>query len=100
MDLFASEYGWTKDYIYYSVYPEDLVFLQDKIQIRSLERDIQMLQIIRNPHLERDAAQQFANDLLRRYRSLMGIKEETLDRAGLERLREQLKKESKSIRVK
>lgn len=59
------------------------------------------LRIISNPHLEKDAQKELINELMARRRILRGIvEEEEFDRAGLERLKEQLKKESKFIKVK
>lgn len=101
MDLFASEYSWTKDYIFNSVYPEDVIILQDKIQARQTENMIADLRIISNPHLEKDAQKELVNELMARRARLRGMHEEPeLDRAALGRLKDQLKKESKAIKVK
>lgn len=101
MDLFASEYSWTKDYIWFNVYPEDVLILQDKIQARQTEQMIADLRIISNPHLEKDAQKELVNELMARRARLRGIYEEPeLDRAGLAALKDKLKKESKAIKVK
>jgi hypothetical protein len=101
VDLLASEYGWTKDYIYFSVYPEDVIILQDKIMARQTDQMIADLRIISNPHLEKDAQKELVNELMARRARLRGTFEEPeIDRAALARLKETLKKESKAIKVK
>lgn len=98
--MLASEYGWTKDYIWFHVYPEDLAILQDKIRLRQIEATITNLRISSNPHLEPNEAKSFAESLMAQHRQLIGVIDEPLDRGGLQKLKQQLKKESKSIKVK
>lgn len=100
MDLLASEYGWTKHYIYTSVYPEDVIILQDKIMLRQTEDLITQLRITTNPHLQPAEQKEFAEQLMARRRRITGIQDDQLDRAALNRLKNQLKKESKAVKVK
>ncbi len=100
MDLFASEYGWTKHYIYTRVYPEDLAILQDKIVLRQTEDIITQLRITTNPHLPAAEQREFAEQLMAKRRAITGIDDSQLDRAALNRLKDTLKKESKAVKVK
>lgn len=74
--------------------------MQDMIALRELDSIITQLRIATNPHLEPNDAREFAESLMTRRRQMIGIQEEQLDRKGLSRLKEQLKKESKTIKVK
>lgn len=77
-----------------------MIILQDRISERQNEDAITQLRIISNPHMEQDAQKEFINQLMARRRRFRGIVEDKLDRAALERLRSQLKKESKAVKVK
>lgn len=100
MDLLASEYGWSKHYIWTKCFPEDVIILQDKIMLRQTEEVITNLRIATNPHLKPDEQKEFAEQLMARRRQITGVQDDQLDRSALNRLKEQLKKESKAVKVK
>lgn len=55
------------------------------------------LRIISNPHLEPETQKQFVSELMNRRRVLRGIHASAkLDQGALDRLKEQLRRESKS----
>jgi hypothetical protein len=82
------------------VYPEDFVLLQDRIQLRQTDEILTQVRIATNPHLKAEEQREFVDTLMRQRRALLGVQEETLDRAALARLKDRLKKESKAVKVK
>jgi hypothetical protein len=58
------------------------------------------LAIARNPHLEPKHQRRLSEALMSEQRQLQGIKDDKLDRAGLARLKEVMRQNSKMIKVK
>lgn len=74
--------------------------MQDQIKVRQIDQTLINLRISTHPHLENSEQKDFADMLFRQRRLIMGEESEELDRAGLAKLKEVLKKESKLIKVK
>lgn len=102
IDLLASEYGWTKDYILDRVYPDDLILLGEQITKRVVDQLLMDLRIAHNPHTEVEEAKKLFRELLDKRRELWGVTEHIgeLDREALDALKGQLKKTSNSIKAK
>lgn len=101
MDLLASEYGWTADYIKTSVYPDEFMVLLRKIGARRVDEWLIELQIASNPHTE--DPKKFVEALLadrRRYRGIEDLPGK-LTKSQKEQLKVSLKdlKTSKRIKV-
>lgn len=92
VDLFASEYGWTKDYIYYHVYLDELFILMARIEERKRNENLLLLAISHNPHSQEP---QLLWDALRH--SNNDREDETLDVEGFERLKAEMSKNPKII---
>jgi hypothetical protein len=93
VDLLASEYGWTKDYIMYHVYPVELTYLYPKINGRKKNEHIDLLQalVTTNPNIDPKAAQEFISNTDRARHGdpgQSGPVAEELDRSGMEKLRQ------------
>lgn len=65
MDTLASEYGWTADYILYSVYPADAFSLFPKIARRQLNQFVDQLEalVLTKHELKPEERQKWVNQL-------------------------------------
>lgn len=102
IDLLASEYGWTKDYILLSVYPDELILLGEQITKRVIDKILMDVKIAANPHTEEAAAKAFVQDLLDKRREIWGAQDNVapLDKEAFHIFKQQLQNTSKSIKVK
>ncbi|UNC92707.1 hypothetical protein [Candidatus Contubernalis alkaliaceticus] len=48
----ASEYGWTKDYILYEIYIDEVFFILENIKKRKNQEFLMQIQINSFPHME------------------------------------------------
>lgn len=102
IDLLASEYGWSLSYILREVYPEDFFLLLRQIRIRKIDIILQDIAVATNPHKEAEEAKKFVEDLIDQQRYMRGEDEtpaET-DFAAIDRLRNQIKKESLLVKAR
>ena len=93
----SSEYGWTLDYILDYIHIDELFGLIDNIRRRKASEALLSLSIVHNPHSEKP------NMLFNELRSvLVGSNkyEDVIDREGLEKLKRDLSKKSKFIKIK
>ncbi len=93
IDLFASEYGWTINYILNYVYPDDFILLGELISKRIIDKVLMDFQIAHNPHREPEKAQEFADELMEQRRKIYGfdVNHAQLDRAALDKLKDMIK---------
>lgn len=94
VDLLASEYGWTKDYILFEVYPVEYIQLMPHLADRKRQDFIDKLQIaIMTDSMvdEKDRAQSLnALDQMRRGDPEAGPPEREFDRSRFEELRKRM----------
>jgi hypothetical protein len=106
VDTLASEYGWTKDYILFEVYPLDAFSLMPKIQRRQLNRFVDQLvvQVMTKSDLKSEEREKWLRQIegMRQNAAGSGPAERPLDREKLEMLREAMgrKKGKGPVRVK
>lgn len=102
MDLLASEYGWSKDRILRSTYPEEFFMLQRQVRMRKTDEYLMDVAIVANPHKNPEDAKEFVEGLLEQRRFYRGEPDapEQLDVTAFEKMRQQLSKESNLIKVK
>jgi len=95
--LLASEYGWTKDYILKRVYPMEAFDFADRIKQRKNTDYLIQLSIAHNPYAKEPT--KLFNELEKAIESESNLSGDSIDRNGLNRLKNMLKK-SKNIGVK
>jgi len=91
----SSEYGWTLHYILNEIYIDELLGLLESIENRKRRDALLLLMITHNPHVE---------DPNRLFRELSNSGFDTrgdkIDREGLKKLKGELSKKSKLIKIK
>lgn len=97
IDLFASEYGWTKDYILKRVYPDEAIDLKRAIDIRTFNKYLIELAIEHNPHSEKP--EKLRDEFLERADADIN-RDEDIDKQGLKQLKMRLNRHSKAVKVK
>lgn len=96
----ASEYGWRYDDIM-EIFIEDLPLLVKSISLRQIDNRLMETQIAMTPHADEAGRKSFVEALQAERRKITGIEENAkLDRAALNRLKNQLSEESKMLKVK
>lgn len=99
--MFASEYGWTKDYIYFSVYPEDLFLLKDEIEVRHALDALDKITYSSFPHMAEEDQRTFRDELITGIKVMRGTYfEETIDRTGVQKLKEAMNVKGSKMKVK
>jgi hypothetical protein len=93
-DLLASEYGWSKQNIFFETYPDELVYLSKRIRMRQIAEYKMQLLIASNPHTKNprelwDTLDGQIDDPI----------SDTMDRQGMENLKRMLSN-SKAFVVK
>lgn len=85
VDLFASEYGWTIEYILESVYPVQFFALSKRMLERKVNGWLMDIQVAMNPHVEHP------RELVEKLQALLPewdrIDDSPIDREGLSRLK-------------
>lgn len=96
MDLLGSEYGWSKEHIYYQVYVDELFYLAKKINLRKVRGYKMQLSIVQNPHVK-DPAQlwQALESEERQYGTIKKIAE--FDELGFELLKQKMRENPRMI---
>lgn len=79
-------------YILEQIYPDDVLHLTKNIRLRLIDDYLIQSRIAANPHMEKDAAEEFIESLVDERRELVGFErmEDQLDRVGLANLKEQM----------
>lgn len=98
VDVLASQYGWTMDYILDKVYPDEALELTRRIQTRTNSDYLLQLAIVSNPWSKDPKA--LVTELEQRIDREVGLGGDEPDHAGIERLKGRLASKSKNIRVK
>lgn len=97
VDILASQYGWTKDYILDFVYPDEAMSLSRLIRNRIAKDNLMNLAIASNAWSKDPKA--LGKELESRIDMELELGEEEPDHAAIERLKGKLSN-SKQIRVK
>lgn len=97
VDLIASEYGWTKEYIFNNVYPREIKTFDVMITRRQFNNYRMLLAISSNPHTK--DPKKFANLINRQVGNLDTDDTNTFDQVGIQALKKKIATTSKQIKV-